>query len=136
MKYKSFNVNILVRRKLKIIMNIDVSKISNYEYVRKEVLFVKLKNNVEIIGRGAFLSTKVSTVRFQNNSNLKKVMAFAFYNCKYLTSIKLPYSITRIGNSAFEGCASLRDIKIPKKTLSIGNKAFKNIAKDAKIIYY
>ncbi|MEE0084886.1 MAG: leucine-rich repeat domain-containing protein, partial [Paludibacteraceae bacterium] len=41
-----------------------------------------------------------------------------------LKSIKIPESVTSIGNSAFSGCSSLKSIKIPEGVTSIGNEAF------------
>lgn len=37
----------------------------------------------------------------------------AFYNCKKLTNVVIPSSVTRIENGAFCGCSQLRTIKIP-----------------------
>ena len=36
----------------------------------------------------------------------------AFYNCKYLQSIKLPSSLKRIGDIAFDGCNKLNKVDI------------------------
>ena len=48
--------------------------------------------------------------------------AFAF--CKSLTEVKIPDSVTSIGDSAFCGCASLTNIEIPDSVTSIGGSAF------------
>lgn len=44
---------------------------------------------------------------------------------KTLTSIKLPTSITSIGESAFIGCSGLTNITIPNSVTKIGNEAFR-----------
>lgn len=49
---------------------------------------------------------------------------YAFYECKSLTSIKLPSSVTEIGGHAFCVCKSLTSIKIPSSVTKIGEYAF------------
>lgn len=49
----------------------------------------------------------------------------AFYDCKNLSEIILPSSVTSIGDSAFQGCMNLSRIKIPDSITSIGDNAFR-----------
>ncbi len=48
----------------------------------------------------------------------------AFYDCKDLTSIILPESITDIGPDAFSNCSGLTSVVIPESVTSIGEYAF------------
>ena len=48
----------------------------------------------------------------------------AFWDCKSLTSITIPNSVTAIGFGMFQGCSRLRSITIPNSVTSIGNWAF------------
>ena len=48
----------------------------------------------------------------------------AFWNCRSLTSITIPNSVTSIDESAFIGCSSLTSINIPESVTYIGDIAF------------
>lgn len=48
----------------------------------------------------------------------------AFYNCRTITKIKVPDSVTNIGKQAFWGCKSLTDVFIPYSVITIGDFAF------------
>ena len=56
--------------------------------------------------------------------NLKNIGAFAFYDCRSLTSVTIPSSVTEIGSGTFNSCASLTSVTIPSSVTSIGNNAF------------
>ena len=47
-----------------------------------------------------------------------------FSNCIRLTNVKIPDSVTNIGDYAFYDCNALTDIEIPAGVINIGNKAF------------
>ena len=48
----------------------------------------------------------------------------AFCDCKSLTSITIPNSVTSIGGGAFGACKSLTSITIPNSVTTIGDRAF------------
>ncbi len=48
----------------------------------------------------------------------------AFYDCKSLISVDIPYSVTEIGSCAFMNCASLTSVTISNSVTSIGDRAF------------
>ena len=48
----------------------------------------------------------------------------AFSDCRSLSEIVIPSSVTSIGDSAFGGCRSLSEIVIPPSVTSIGDSAF------------
>ena len=49
--------------------------------------------------------------------------------CKSLVSVKIPNSVTFIGNYAFGGCDSLANVEIPDSVTNIGYGAFPNTTK-------
>ena len=57
-------------------------------------------------------------------NSVTEIGEHAFYDCKSLTSIEIPNSVTSIGNDAFYGCTSLTSIEIPNSVISIGDYAF------------
>ena len=58
------------------------------------------------------------------NVNLEELPSSAFYEKTSLTSVKLPRTLTTIGDRAFYGCSSLTSITIPDSVTSIGDSAF------------
>ncbi|MBP3321407.1 MAG: leucine-rich repeat protein, partial [Clostridia bacterium] len=50
--------------------------------------------------------------------------SYAFYNCDYITTIKLPDCLISIGDNAFYECYDLKSIEIPDSATSIGAYAF------------
>ena len=53
----------------------------------------------------------------------------AFQNCTALTSMTIPNSVTSIGSSAFQGCSGLTSVTIGSGIKTIDNNAFRNCAK-------
>ena len=55
---------------------------------------------------------------------VKGISKFAFYNCKDLTNITIPNSVTSIGERAFYSCENLSSLTIPNSVTSLGDGAF------------
>ena len=52
------------------------------------------------------------------------IMAYAFQDCRVLTSITLPEALISIGDYAFMNCQELRVVDMPSSVMNIGKDAF------------
>ena len=76
-------------------------------------------NAIENIGKNAFESTNLNSVKF---NKLNDVDSEAFKSCSNLTRVNMP-KCTNIKGGAFQDCTSLEEIEIPNVS-SIGASAF------------
>lgn len=58
--------------------------------------------------------------------DVQKIRAFAFNNCKQITSVVLPNSLKRIEDGAFWGCSNMTSANIPSGLTYLGSDAFRN----------
>ena len=79
-----------------------------------------------IAGRAFSGYTSLSSVTFEQGSQVTSIGNYGFYNCNRLSYINLPSSITSIGIYAFYGCTALSSITIPNSVTSISQSAFSN----------
>ena len=56
--------------------------------------------------------------------DVDKIGDYAFYNCKMLTSIIIPNSVTSFGQYAFANCSGIKNITIPSSMTEISSRAF------------
>ena len=96
-----------------------------------------LENNVlTISGSGAMTSwsSKSNTPWYNYRETIAKIVLpngmtsigdYAFYGCKYVTSVDIPAGVTRIGYYAFEYCSSLTNVEIPEGLTIIGDYTFR-----------
>ena len=65
------------------------------------------------IAYGAFSGcSSLSSIVFDENSQLKGIDCYAFSGCSSLTNIEIPDSVKGIAYGAFEGCSSLSEVHI------------------------
>ena len=59
----------------------------------------------------------------------------AFYECKNITSVVIPFGVTNVANQAFFNCTSLTNVVIPSSVRTIGELAFYGCGKLQRIAY-
>ena len=64
-----------------------------------------------------------------------KLGNYAFYDCRVLTNLTIPSSVTSIGESAFEYCRGLTSLTIPSSVTSIGSDAFSGCSSLTNLYY-
>ena len=90
---------------------------------------ISLVEACEVTSLTGFRATNITSFdELRYFTNIKSIPNEAFYNCKSLTSILLPDSITAIGGSAFYGCAALESIVLPSGVTSIESSTFNGCA--------
>ena len=63
-----------------------------------------------------------------------KLGNYAFYDCRVLTNLTIPSSVTSIGESAFSGCSGLTSIYLyPEKSPKLGEYVFDRCAKNCTV---
>lgn len=90
---------------------------------------VEIPASVTQIDEYAFSGcTYLKTVKFAENSDLRKLGTGVFKDCVYLSTVSLPEAITEIPSLAFNGCGRLVNFEIGEKVAKIGEGAFGGIA--------
>ena len=92
-------------------------------------IYYSLNNNhLEVTGYDKRFEEKAYFISALNYHGIEYkttvIDSHAFSNCKTLTDIDIPKSITHIGEFAFEGCKMLKQIYIPSSVKYIGVLAF------------
>ena len=64
-----------------------------------------------------------------------KLGNYAFYDCRVLTNLTIPSSVTSIGESAFRYCSGLTSLTIPSSVTSIGSDAFSGCSSLTNLYY-
>jgi hypothetical protein len=74
---------------------------------------------VEVVCSHAFSYCDLTTVRFERDSRLHRIAAFAFLHCSLLREIFLPPAVEMIDGSAFAKC-DLREIRVDEENRHFG----------------
>lgn len=85
---------------------------------------VTLPDTVEFIGSYAFAYCNIKEIVIPDS--VSQIDPIAFYNCPYLSSVRLSENLTTIEESTFRRCSKLTSIELPKGLKSIDPFAFAN----------
>jgi hypothetical protein len=85
---------------------------------------ITLPPTITSIGSYAFQRSKLMSCNFGKKPQLITIGTNAFYECRNLTSIVIPDSVTSIGHGAFINCTSLTTCTIGDGVRSIDNYMF------------
>lgn len=103
-----------------------VKKIGYCAFICKWLEKITIGSSVETIEYRAFDGDScLKTVVFRG-SKLKTIEHSAFWNCKALDNVKLPNSVTTIGEGAFLGCTGMKSISLGNSLTSLNYRVFQN----------
>ena len=145
-KYEAVN-NMLVER-----AGTDLNKIISYPRDGGETAV--LPDGVKIIGKNAFASSNVKSVKVSGSVETIEDSAFseakvetidlpgslltignsAFYKANRLKAIDIPGRVKQIGNSCFYSCSALEDVILGGDLESLGASAFYNCGKITELV--
>ena len=80
-----------------------------------------------VTGGGNYYKVKRGlSTKYYNIKENDVVDFYMFYNCRSLTSLKLPKTVKKIEQNAFYNCQSLKECTLPESLSEINDKAFAN----------
>ena len=111
--------------KLKNINFGNIIEIGHAAFYNTGLTQLTISKKIQRINKNAFESNiELTTVTFEQNSELDIIEEKAFKNCLKLTSIKLPESVTTIQNRIFEGCSMLQSVQMGSQVKELGTHLF------------
>ncbi len=89
---------------------------------------------IEISNRAFEDCRSLETLTFgTEESALKRIGSWAFYNCHKLQYLEIPEGVVEVGDATFYGCVYLSDLILPSTVEHIGDNCFENGAQVRKI---
>ena len=113
----------------------DAGLCANETYITKDEAAVITAENLNP-GTSIFAAQTSNIKSFNGFKHFVKVTEVpknCFYDCRELSSIKLPSGVTKLGDSCLSDCRALTSIELPSGLTSIGDRCFYNDTKLASI---
>ena len=95
----------------KIVIPESVTEIKYNAFNHISASEVVILGNVTKIGKNAFINSKIGKINLPETLEIIDESAFA--NCRFLTEIVIPNSVTNIGFGAFSGCDKIQKMTLP-----------------------
>ena len=93
------------------------------------IAFYELPDGTYEVGIGSDKNLEKAVIpKTFNGKPVVKIRDDGFSGCIKLTSVKIPSSVTSIGNRAFKECTGLKEIEIPDGVEYIGDEAFSGLS--------
>lgn len=100
-----------------------------YVYIPR-ITKLTVGKDITVLGDNTFsCCTNLEEVVFDEDSVLKKINGSVFFNCKKLTSLAIPDSVTSIYGRAFKNCEDLTSVYIPDGIQYIASGIFEGDSK-------
>ena len=94
-------------------------------YERTDITSITVPGCINGIGERAFTGcTALTSLVFEDGSNVPAIETYTFASCTALESIVLPYGVDVIRDYAFSGCSALKTIVFPETLTSVKPDAF------------
>ncbi len=107
----------------------SLQTIENSAFLNCKVLStIELPQSTKKIGESSFANTALENVDF-TKTLVTEIPGMAFKGCTKLVTVELNKDTTSIGSSAFIDCGLIASIKIPATVTYIGDQAFTNTYK-------
>lgn len=81
---------------------------------------------VSVTSVGSVIEKKIVIPSKYNDFEVVAISEDAFNDCRFITDVTIPNTVTKIGANAFKNCINLTNITIPNSVTSIGGWAFYN----------
>ena len=105
----------------------SLQTIGNHAFYGSCLRQIRFPVSLRRIGNGAFhYCTKLHTIKFSKEYNLRTLGRNAFKNCRSLKSVRLPHDLTSVPSGAFFGCKRLSSIELPYNLANLGVSAFED----------
>ena len=116
----------------------NVTCIGSYAFSYSSISSIVIPEGVDSIGNYAFYSCRDLTSVTFPTSTLRIIEDHGFYDCYSLTNIIIPEGVTRIGEWAFgynnNNWVGVAKVKLPSTITSIGNYAFCGIRNFSSVV--
>lgn len=90
---------------------------------------------VSVTSVGSVIEKKIVIPSKYNDFEVVAISEDAFNDCRFITDVTIPNTVTKIGANAFKNCINLTNITIPNSVTSIGWDAFRGCSSIEKINY-